>query len=62
MQEVYIRKTIYEFFTKMTENIKEGKTMEILERISQTEWEATPESVKQLVKKLIGTLEVMVPK
>jgi|TARA_B100001964_G_C14092817_1_gene535578 hypothetical protein len=36
--------------------------MEILERISQTEWEATPESVKQLVKKLIGTLEVMVPK
>ena len=44
------------------EIIKEGKTMEILERISQTEWEATPESVKQLVKKLIGTLEVMVPK
>jgi len=36
--------------------------MEILERISRDEWEATPESVKQLVKKLIGTLEVMVPK
>ncbi len=25
MQEVYIRKTIYEFFTKMTENIKEPR-------------------------------------
>jgi len=32
-----------------------------MNKISKTEWDNTPKSVKELVEKLVGTLEVVVP-
>ena len=29
--------------------------------VTKAEWNNTPESVKQLVKELVGTLEVVIP-
>ena len=33
-----------------------------MNKITKTEWDNTPKSVKELVEKLVGTLEVVVPK
>ena len=34
--------------------------METKETISKTDWDKTPETVKKLVKQLVGTLNVVV--